>query len=82
MDLEPGGLETTPAPFVTVHVSVSVPTAPAVNWMAFDVAPCVMVPPLMLQEYVAPACDGTLAAICVTPVVTLPGAVMVASGGT
>jgi hypothetical protein len=61
-------------PTVTVHPSVSVPTAPAVKVTALVPAPAVIAPPVMVHAYVAPACDGTDATSPGMPVVTTEGA--------
>jgi hypothetical protein len=61
-------------PTVTVHPSVSVPAPPAEKVTALVLPPAVMVPPVMVHAYVAPACDGTDAESPVAPAVAADGA--------
>jgi hypothetical protein len=68
-----------PAPFVAEQFTVNDGPVPAENVMALVVAPAVMVPPLMVQEYVAPVC-GTLALNPVALCVAYCGAVIVQLG--
>src|ERR1043165_4479986 len=70
-----------PLASVTVTLSVSVPTAPAVKVMLFVPVPPVIVPLVIDQLYDAPApAFATEATLPVVPVCAEPGAVIVAFG--
>lgn len=74
-------VELHPAADVTVTLSVVVPAAPAVNVIAREPAPEVIVPFTMVQVYVAPApASGVDAARPAEPTQAASGAVRVASG--
>jgi hypothetical protein len=66
--------------FETVRWRVVDPDTPPVNWMDSVPAPDVIVPFVMLQLYVAPACVGTDATLPVLEAQMDAGAVMVATG--
>jgi hypothetical protein len=66
-------------PFETVRLRVTLPDAPAVKETTFVPAPLLMVPLVMLQPYVAPACAATLA-LPTVPAHMAGGAVMAEEG--
>jgi hypothetical protein len=67
-------------PDATVTPSCTEVPEPAVNEITFVPWPLVIVPPLMVQEYVVPAGPAVTEAVAVAPLSTLAGAVIVAFG--
>src|SRR4051812_44254066 len=71
---------THPDALVTREPRATLPLAPAVNVIARVVAPAVMVPPVIVQEYDAPAPASGTDAELADAAATLDGALIVASG--
>ena len=67
-------------PTVTVTPRVTLPVEPAVKVMALLLVELVIVPLVIVQAYVAPACAGTLAELPVLFTHVVDGALMVALG--
>jgi hypothetical protein len=65
---------------VTLSVRSTVPLAGAVNVISFVPWPVVIVPPAIVQTYVAPACARVLAVLSIELEARVDGALMVEMG--